>query len=355
MIKLGVDVGGTFTDLVVFDERTGAIQLTKVPSTPKSPDQGVLNGIRRLATEFRIDPGMIDFLIHGTTVATNALIERKGVKVALVTTAGFRDVLHIGRQARPKLYDFFERRPDPLVPRHLRFEAPERILYTGEVQQPLDEDAVRAIARSIRRHDVGVVAVCLLHSYANPAHVRRIRDLLQAELPDLKVSLSCDVLPEFKEYERMSTTVVNAYVMPIVERYLQRIVDSLRDVGVHTGLNIMQSNGGVMTAHTAGQKSVHTVLSGPAAGVLGGLALSKMAGFENIITIDMGGTSFDVSLAHRGVPSFTTESDIGGHPIKIPMIDIKTMGAGGASIARIDAGGSLQAGAESAGADPGPA
>ena len=355
MIKLGVDVGGTFTDLVVFDERTGAIALTKVPSTPESPDQGVLNGIRRLATEFDIDPGAIDFFIHGTTVATNALIERKGVKVALVTTAGFRDVLHIGRQARPKLYDFFERRPDPLVPRHLRFEVPERVLYTGEIHQPLDEDAVRMIAHSIEQRDVGVVAVCLLHSYANPAHERRIRDLLLAELPDLKVSLSSEVLPEFKEYERMSTTVVNAYVMPIVERYLRRIVSSLRDIGVNTGLNIMQSNGGVMTAQTAGQKSVHTVLSGPAAGVLGGLALSKMAGFDNIITIDMGGTSFDVSLAHRGVPSFTTESDIGGHPIKIPMIDIKTLGAGGGSIARIDIGGALQVGPESAGADPGPA
>jgi N-methylhydantoinase A len=354
MIKLGVDVGGTFTDLVVFDERTGALELTKVPSTPKSPDQGVLNGIRRIATQFGIDPGTIDFFIHGTTVATNALIERRGVKTALITTAGFRDVLHIGRQTRPKLYDFFERRPYPLVPRHLRFEVPERVLYTGEIQRPLDEAAVRAIARSIRRQEVGVVAVCLLHAYANPANERRIRDLLGAEVPGVKVSLSSDVLPEFKEYERMSTTVINGYVMPIVERYLRRIVESLRDVGVDTGLNIMQSNGGVMTAETAGRKSVHTVLSGPAAGVLGGLALSKTAGFENIITIDMGGTSFDVSLAHRGVPSFTTESDIGGHPIKIPMIDIKTLGAGGGSIARIDAGGALQVGPESAGADPGP-
>ena len=355
MIKLGVDVGGTFTDLVAFDERTGAIQLTKVPSTPTSPDQGVLNGIRRLAADFGVDPGGIDFFIHGTTVATNALLERKGVRVALVTTAGFRDVLHIGRQTRPKLYDFFERRPDPLVPRHLRFEVPERVLYTGEVRQPLDEDAVRRVAQTIRQRGVGVVAVCLLHSYANPAHERRVREILLAEVPGLKVSLSSDVLPEFKEYERASTTVVNAYVMPIVERYLERIVGSLRGVGVGTGLNIMQSNGGVMTAKTAGRKSVHTVLSGPAAGVLGGLALSKMAGFENIITIDMGGTSFDVSLAHRGVPSFTMESDIGGHPIKIPMIDIKTLGAGGGSIARIDAGAALQVGPESAGADPGPA
>ncbi len=355
MIKLGVDVGGTFTDLVAFDEESGAIRLTKVPSTPKSPDQGVLNGIRRLAAEFGVDAGAIDFFIHGTTVATNALLERKGVGVALVTTAGFRDVLHIGRQSRPKLYDFFERRPDPLVPRQLRFEVPERVLYTGEVREPLDEDAVRRVAQTIRQRAVGVVAVCLLHSYANPAHERRIREILLAELPALKVSLSSDVLPEFKEYERASTTVVNAYVMPIVERYLERVVGGLREVGVGTGLNIMQSNGGVMTAETAGRKSVHTVLSGPAAGVLGGLALARIAGFENVITIDMGGTSFDVSLAHRGVPSYATESDIGGHPIKIPMIDIKTLGAGGGSIARLDAGAALQVGPESAGADPGPA
>jgi len=354
MIKLGVDVGGTFTDLVVFDESTGKIELTKVPSTPRSPDEGVLNGIRKLASQFAIDLGSIDFFIHGTTVATNALIERKGVKIALLTTAGFRDVLHIGRQTRPKLYDFFERRPDPLVPRHLRFEVPERMLYTGAIHRALDESAVRAIAEDIRRHEVGVIAVCLLHAYANPAHEERVRDILLAELPDLKVSISSDVLPEFKEYERMSTTVINAYVMPIVERYLQRIVTSLRGAGVNTGLNIMQSNGGVMTAEAAGQKSVHTVLSGPAAGVLGGIELSKMAGFENLITIDMGGTSFDVSLAHRGVPSFSTETDIGGHPIKIPLIDIKTLGAGGGSIARIDAGGALQVGPESAGADPGP-
>lgn len=355
MIKLGVDVGGTFTDLVAFDESAGILRMTKVASTPRSPDQGVLNGIRRLAGEFGIDPAAIDFFIHGTTVATNALIERKGVELALLTTAGFRDVLHIGRQARPKLYDFFERRPDPLVPRSLRFEVRERVLYTGEVREPLDEEQVCSIGRTLQRQGIEVVAVCLLHSYANPAHERRIRDLLLAAHPALKVSLSSDVLPEFKEFERASTTVVNAYVMPIVERYLQRIVGGLRSVSVDTGLNIMQSNGGVMTAAAAGQKSVHTVLSGPAAGVLGGLALARMAGFEDIITIDMGGTSFDVSLAHRGSPSFAGESEIGGHPIRIPMIDIKTLGAGGGSIAWIDPGGALQVGPQSAGADPGPA
>jgi len=355
MLRLGVDVGGTFTDLVVFDERTGVINLTKVPSTPKSPDEGVVNGIRKIGDLFGARPGEIDFLIHGTTVATNALIERKGIEAALIVTQGFRDVLHIARQNRPKLYDFFERRPDPFIPRHLRFEVPERVLYTGEVAQPLDEDAVRTIAGEIAERGIGVAVVCLLHSYANAAHEQRVREILEEVVPGLEVVISADVLPEFKEYERTSTTVINAYVMPIVDRYLERIVGSIRRLGVETGLLIMQSNGGLMTAETAGKKSVHTVLSGPAAGVLGGLELAKLAGLGNIITIDMGGTSFDVSLAHGSRPMFTTESEIGGHVIKIPMIDIKTLGAGGGSIAWVDRGGALQVGPESAGADPGPA
>jgi N-methylhydantoinase A len=288
-------------------------------------------------------------------VATNSLIERKGIETALIVTQGFRDVLHIARQIRPKLYNFFERRPDPFIPRHLRFEVPERILYTGEVRESLDEKAMQCIADEIAELKIGVVAVCLLHSYANPSHEQRIRDILLERIPGLKVSLSSEVLPEFKEYERMSTTVINAYVMPIVERYLRQIQDSLRQLRVKSDLHIMQSNGGVMTSETAGQKSVHTVLSGPAAGVLGGVTLSKMAGEENVITIDMGGTSFDVSLAYKGQPTFTMESDIGGHIIKIPMIDIKTLGAGGGSIAWVDQGGALQVGPQSAGADPGPA
>ncbi len=288
-------------------------------------------------------------------MATNALIERKGIETALIVTRGFRDVLHIARQIRPKLYDFFERRPDPFIPRHLRFEVPERIVYTGEIRQPLDEETARFIADQIAEREIKVVAVCLLHSYANPVHEKRVREILLERVPGLKVSLSSEVLPEFKEYERMSTTVINAYVMPIVERYLHQIQERLKQLQVKSDLHIMQSNGGVMTSETAGQKSVHTVLSGPAAGVLGGVTLAKMVGEENVITIDMGGTSFDVSLAYRGQPTFTMESDIGGHIIKIPMIDIKTLGAGGGSIAWVDQGGALQVGPQSAGADPGPA
>jgi len=355
MYRLGIDVGGTFTDLVVYDAKSKEMKLTKTPSTPKTPDRGVINGIQKIERIFGVEPVKIDFLIHGTTTATNALIERKGVKTALIVTRGFRDILHIARQVRPKLYDFFERRPDPFIPRHLRFEVPERIFFDGRVSEPLDEGAVRDVARRMSVHDIGVVAICLLHSYANPAHEQKVREIIESEIPGVKVSVSSEILPEFKEYERMSTTVINAYVMPIVERYLNQIKNSLVDMRINTGLKIMQSNGGVMTAETAGQKSVHTVLSGPAAGVLGGLELARMAGYEDIITVDMGGTSFDVSLAHRGAPTFTTESDIDGHAIKVPMIDIKTLGAGGGSIAWVDAGGALQVGPESAGADPGPA
>ncbi len=355
MTKLGVDVGGTFTDLVAINEESGQINLTKVPSTPRDPDQGVLRGIEKVSRLFAVRPEQIEFFIHGTTVATNALIERKGTETALIVTQGFRDVLHIGRQTRPRLYDFFARRPDPFVPRYLRFEIAERILASGEIARPLDEEGVRFLAEQIRDRGMGVVAVCLLHSYINPVHERRIREILLEIVPDLKVCISSEILPEFKEYERMSTTVINAYVMPIVEAYLQRVLQGAKGMGVRSQLHIMQSNGGVMTSEVAGQKSVHTVLSGPAAGVIGGLAIARVSGAEDIITIDMGGTSFDVSLVRGGRPTFTMESDIDGHIIKIPMIDIKTLGAGGGSIAWVDAGGALQVGPESAGADPGPA
>ncbi len=354
MYTAGVDVGGTFTDFVVVEDETGFIHTTKVPSTPAAPDKGVIHGIEKLAREFGIEPTEIGFLLHGTTVATNALIERKGVETALITTQGFRDVLHIGRQTRPKLYDFFERRADPLIPRQHRLEVSERIRFDGTVAHPLKDASVHEAVKRIDELGIHVVAVCLLHSYANPDHERRVREIFLAEAPGVHVAISSDVLPEFKEFERMSTTVINAYVMPIVEQYLKRIVRELSKRKIRAELNIMQSNGGVMTAATAGHKSVHTVLSGPAAGVLGAIEQARLIGAENIITIDMGGTSFDVSLASGGTPSLTSEGEINGHPVKVPMIDIKTLGAGGGSIASIDAGGALQVGPESAGAEPGP-
>ncbi len=355
MLSLGVDVGGTFTDLVLIDQDSKQIRYTKTPSTPKAPNEGVIHGIEKVMKTFNVAAEDISFLIHGTTVATNALIERKGMATALLVTRGFRDVLHIARQIRPKLYDPRRKRPKPFIPRHLCYEVGERIRYTGDVIEPLSEEDVRAAAHAIAAQDIKVVAVCLLHSYVNASHERRVRDILLEEQPDLKVCLSSEILPEFKEYERMSTTVINAYVMPIVERYLRRIMESAQRLGVASNLHIMQSNGGVMGWEAAGQKSVHTVLSGPAAGVLGAVQLAGMIGEPNIVTIDMGGTSFDVCLAHKGEPTFSVESDIDGHAIKIPMIDIKTLGAGGGSIAWIDPGGALHVGPQSAGADPGPA
>ncbi len=355
MIKIGVDVGGTFTDLVVVDEGNGAVNFTKVPSTPASPDRGVMNGVNKICNMFDISPPVINLFIHGTTVATNALIERKGVKTALIVTRGFRDILHIARQTRPKLYDYYARRPDPFIRRKYRYEITERVDALGNIIVPLEEEEVAEIAETVKKEEIGVVAICLLHSYINQAHEQRIKDIFSKLAPGVLVCPSSDILPEFKEYERMSTTVINAYVMPIVEAYLTRILNSIKSIGIKSNLHIMQSNGGLMSSQAAGQKSVHTVLSGPAAGVLGGIYTSRLSDIYDIITIDMGGTSFDVSLVNRGEPTLTTESDIDGHAIKVPMIDIKTLGAGGGSIAWVDQGGALQVGPESAGADPGPA
>jgi len=353
--RLGVDVGGTFTDMVLFNDETNSITLTKTPSTPANQSHGVVNGVIKIARQTGIDPVGINFLIHGTTVATNALLERRGVKCALITTDGFRDILHIGRQDRPKLYDFFTRRPDPIVPRHLRYEVSERILHTGEVARPLDRQQVVDVVKAIQAQGAQAIGVCLLHSYANPAHERLIGEIAREVYPEATVSLSSEILQEFKEYERMSTTLINAYVMPIVKRYLDDLEANIAGMGVRSELLIMQSNGGLMTAKSAGLHSVQTILSGPAAGVLGGVLLAKQAGAENAITVDMGGTSFDICLAHKGQIRYTRESEIGLLPIKVPMIDIHTLGAGGGSIAWIDPGGALRVGPQSAGADPGPA
>ncbi len=352
--RLGVDVGGTFTDLLLFDEQSSEIRLGKVPTT-KNQAEGILNGIVKIAREAEIAPTDIAFFMHGTTAATNAILEKKGVITALITTAGFRDVLHIMRQNRPKLYDFFARRPEPLVPRRLRFEIPERILHTGEIERELDEERLATIVRRIRREKVQALAVCLLHSYANPVHELKIKATLERECPDVDVSISFEVLPEIREYERMSTTVINAYVQPIIEKYLRDLEQRLAQVGVQGTVHIMQSNGGIMPSTVAGQKSAATILSGPAAGVLGGVAIARRAGQANVITVDMGGTSFDICLAHEGEPKYTAQSEIAGHALKIPMLDIHTIGAGGGSIAWIDAGGVLKVGPHSAGADPGPA
>lgn len=354
LYRLAVDTGGTFTDVCALDETTGEFTVAKVPSTPDNPALAVLTGIKRIIADSGADVDQIRFLIHGTTVATNALLEGKGSPTALLTTEGFEDILQIGRQNRPKLYDFWARRPHPIVPRSRCYGVPERVLYDGEVLKNLDSERTVAFVQEIKAQSVTSIAVSLLHSYANPVHERQIKSFIEELYPEAYVTLSAEVLPEFREYERTSTICINAYVMPKVNDYVGYLDERLKNLGIASGLYIMQSNGGVITAETARQVSARTVLSGPAGGALTGVFLANTTDWADVITVDIGGTSTDICLVDSGKPRLTTESDIEGYPIKLPMIDINTIGAGGGSIAWIDAGGALQVGPTSAGAVPGP-
>ncbi|MBW2090493.1 MAG: hydantoinase/oxoprolinase family protein [Deltaproteobacteria bacterium] len=342
MKLIGVDTGGTFTDLVLMDEQ-GRVRVHKAPSTPDNPSRAVWDGLAGLVGE----SGMSLQVVHGSTVATNAILERKGARTALITTAGFEDVLEIGRQNRPGLYDLEGKRPRPLVDRDLRLGLNERILFDGRVEQAAGPDEISDLLSSVKAAGAQSLAVCLLHAYANPVHENMVRE--QARTLGLPVSVSHRVLNEFREYERTSTTVVNAYVAPLMARYLEKLEQRLGP----KRLRIMQSNGGSVSVSAVKEKPVRTVLSGPAGGVCGAGIVAGTAGLERFISFDMGGTSTDVSLYDRGV-QITTESFIGGCPVKVPMIRIHTVGAGGGSIARADAGGALAVGPQSAGADPGP-
>ena len=353
--RLGVDVGGTFTDLSIYDDTTGLLNIYKTPSTPENQSKAVKQGVLNLIDNMKIDPVSIEFFIHGTTVATNTLLERDGAKTALIVTRGFRDVLEIGRQERPNLYNWKIKRAAPLVPRNLRFEITERISYQGKVLSQINLDELDGILSLIRKHEIKSLSVCLLHSYANPKHEEIIGNYFKNHLPELTIALSNNILPEFKEYERMSTTTINSYVAPRMERYLKDLNKAVSEMGIKSDLHIMQSNGGTTTASEAIARPVHTILSGPAAGVVGGVSIANDAGEENSISIDMGGTSFDISLCYKGEIKRSQESEISRLPIKVPMIDIHTLGAGGGSIAWIDPGGALRVGPSSAGANPGPA
>jgi N-methylhydantoinase A/oxoprolinase/acetone carboxylase beta subunit len=334
-VRVAIDTGGTFTDLVAWDGRR--LLTRKVRSTPDDPSRAILQALEGLpAAE----------LIHGSTVATNALLERKGARTAFVATQGFEDLLEIGRQHRKHLYDLLAPGRAELCPREWRHGLPERTLYDGAVETPLDLAAARRLARVLRRHRIESVAVCFLHSYANPANERALREAL----PGFSVSLSHEVLPEYREFERASTTFINAYVTPLMAWYLERLACLLPGVQ----LRVMQSNGGQIPIDLACRGAIQTIQSGPAGGVLGAAAVARYAGFERIISFDMGGTSTDVSL-YDGAPSFTQESEIGDFPVRIPILDIVSVGAGGGSIAWIDAAGALRVGPQSAGADPGPA
>ncbi|MCY3863814.1 MAG: hydantoinase/oxoprolinase family protein [Chloroflexi bacterium] len=348
MMRAGVDIGGTFTDLVLSDG--GPLKIHKLLSSPDRPERSMLDGLAAMT------PGGLAALrqvAHGSTVATNAILERKGARAALLTTAGFRDLLFIGRQDRPLLYDIHPRIPPPLIPRERCYEIRERLDFQGEILTPLDEDALDRTLDRVEADQVDAIAVCLLFSYINPAHEQRVkaRILGRGILSEgWQVALSSEVLPEFREYERASTIALEAYVRPVVSRYVGELEAAL---GSETSLRIMKSDGGVMRASRARQGAIHTALSGPAAGVMGAFHLAKMAGFDKIITLDMGGTSTDVALI-AGLPEPRPESAIDGLPTRVRMLDIETIGAGGGSLARIDAGGAVRVGPESAGAKPGP-
>jgi len=354
--RIGCDVGGTFTDLCLFDEASGKTFFVKTPTTTGHQATAVIAATRTALAMAGLQARDLDGFAHGTTVATNAILERKGARTALLVTEGFRDILMIGRQTRAHLYDQHARKPEPLVPRHLVFEVTERVGPDGTVTTPLDETALRATIVRMVAEEVETVAITFLHSYANAAHERRVAEIVADIAPDLKISISSDVLAEPGEFERASTTVMNAYLMPPLKDYLGRIAMTLIADGVTVEPAIMQSGGGVMPIETAsGTKAVHTCLSGPAAGMTGARRFGEAAGYANIVTIDMGGTSFDVGLIQDGQILTRYESEIEGFPLRVPMFDIITLGAGGGSIASIDAGGLLKVGPESAGARPGPA
>ncbi len=352
MIVVGIDVGGTFTDVTAIDE-SRTVRVAKVPSQPRDEAAAVLAGLAALG----IDARDVRRLVHGTTVGTNAILERRGARVAVVTTAGFRDLLEIGRTKRniPALFVPTFVRPRPVVPRSLRFEVVERLGADGAVLTPLDTASLDAALKALATAQPEAVAVCFLHAYANPAHERAVAEALGARFPALPVCTSAEVVPEYREFERFSTTVLNAYLQPLLDRYLSRLEKRLLESGYTYGVLTVGSSGGVMTVDTARRLPIKTIFSGPAGGVSQACVSAGRAGLGDFITYDMGGTSTDVCLVRDGRPLTTTDNLVGAFPVKVPQIDLRTVGAGGGSIAWIDVDGSLRVGPQSAGARPGPA
>jgi N-methylhydantoinase A len=352
--RVGVDSGGTFTDVCLFEETTGRLEVWKVSSTPDDPSRGISQGVKEGLGRVEAVPQQVGYFGHGTTVATNALIQHRGVPTGLITTAGFRDLLEIGRQKRPDLYDLQADKPPVLVSRDLRLEVPERLRYDGTVETELDETALRQAARRLREAGVKAVAVCFLYGFVRTEHEETARRIIAEEFPEAYVCAGHEVAPEFREYERMSTTVVNAYLGPVMQGYIRRLAERLSGLGLSATPHLTQSNGGVIGFEAATRLPVRTVLSGPSTGVVAAQEVGRLAGFDNLITFDMGGTSSDVALLQGGQCRLASEAVVHGYPIKAPMLDIHTVGAGGGSIAYVDSGGLLKVGPRSAGADPGP-
>ena len=347
-MRVGVDTGGTFTDFVY--HVAGRARIFKVPSTPDDPSRAIVEGLRRAAREAGVGVRELE-VVHGTTVGTNALLERRGARAGLVTTEGFEDVLVIGRQARASLYDLNWTRPAPLVEDRLRFGVRERVGSDSSVVEELTDEEVAKVVRKLKRARVESVAVCLIFSFARPEHERKLERAIREALPGVPLSVSHRILPEYREFERTSTVSINAYLQPLMGSYLGRL-------GSHVSaraFRVMQSSGGSISARAAAVEPVRTILSGPAGGVVGATHAAREAGFADIITFDMGGTSTDVALCASGRVRLTNEASVAGLPVAVPVLDIHTVGAGGGSIARVDAGGSLRVGPQSAGAVPGPA
>jgi N-methylhydantoinase A len=362
--RLGVDIGGTFTDLVLLDEVTGAVSVGKILTTPKDPAHGVETGIQQLVGEVGVPPSRIRAVVHGTTLATNALIERKGARTALLTTRGFRDTLEIGHEGRYDMYDLFIDPPAPLVPRHLRREVDERVLVDGEVVCELDEAAARALVAELRDEGVEAIAVCLLHAYLHPAHERRLARIVEEVAPGIALSCSSDVVPEIREYERTSTTVANVYVAPLMARYLEDLERRLQEIGIPGTLFIMLSSGGIALPPDARRVPIRLVESGPAAGALAAAQAARAMGEPRLLSFDMGGTTAKACVIDGGAPLVAREFEVAradrfkkgsGLPVRVPVIEMIEIGAGGGSIARVDRLGLLKVGPDSAGADPGPA
>jgi N-methylhydantoinase A len=356
-MRIGIDVGGTFTDIVLVDDVTGEIHYTKVLTTHDDLAKGVIGGIDKILGAVDTSFDQVDYLVHGTTIGTNALIERKGARTGLLTTDGMRDVLEIGRIERPAagLYDIFVDTPLPLVPRYLRVDVEERVGADGEVVVPLDEESARRGVEFLKGQNVESIAVSFLFGFRNPAHEQRVREICQEIFPEAAVSISSEIAPEFREFERTSTTVINAYLAPVVERYLDNLGGQLLDRYGEADLRIMQASGGSMMTEMAKRRAVNIVNSGPAGGALAAAYVGRLTGDQQVISVDMGGTSFDVGVIDRGEPRVAPESQFEGFPVKIPILDVEAIGAGGGSLAWIDQGGALNVGPESAGSQPGPA
>lgn len=352
---IGVDVGGTFTDFSVFNQETGELFNYKDSSTPADPSRAIVKGVQDVLEIKQAGPETVSYLAHGTTVGTNALIEKKGVRLGLITTKGFKDLMEIGTQRRPSLYNLRAQKPYPLVPSGLNCTVTERIRYDGSIETPLDEEETRQVVRYLKEQGVAAIAVCTLFSFINPVHEERIEEIIHEEFPEAYVTTSSKLAPEFREFSRMSTTVMNSYLGPVMEKYVNNFRNSISGLGIQVEPYVTQSNGSIISIKETIDCPIKTALSGPSAGVIAAAYIGRQCGAEKIITFDMGGTSADISLIEDYTPQVSNERLIEGYPARIPMINIITIGAGGGSIAKIDDGGALKVGPKSAGATPGPA